>query len=211
MNETFFHPPNKLNLNVCLGNHNISIHENQKFGWVFFLYIGIYIPHSIISSQILHEWNIFSYPPKKLNFDWVLKKHIHPQRKRSSIWVCIGETTTFPSMKNVKINLRVAWRKVTFPLYKEIQFKLHCIVLNVLISYRNELVFCETRTFQQKNCFAKIFIYFSFFRCFLVLTQIRRIYCILHIGYIIIMLWLKFIYTKVISTCHVIDIWTCVV
>jgi hypothetical protein len=113
---------------------------------------------------------------------WVLKKHIHPQRKRSSIWVCIGETTTFPSMKNMKINLRVAWRKVTFPLHQEIQFKLHCIVVSVSISYRNELVFCKTRTFQQNKIALQTYLFILFIWLFLVLTQIRRIYCILQIA-----------------------------
>jgi hypothetical protein len=67
----------------------------------------------------------------------------------------------------MKINLRVAWRKVTFPLHKEIQFKLHCIVVSVLISCRNELVFCKQEHSNQKRIALQRFFFFSpFFNVF---------------------------------------------
>ncbi len=189
----FFHPPKKLNLNVCLENHNISIHENQDLDGVFFvfyihmyIYIYIYIPHSIISSQICGLMKTFFHPPKKLNLsvlgkpqhfhpwkpnldgvffllslslslyiyisqfiipsqicEWIKLFFIHPKcsiltvslekthpstKEKKLNWVCIGETTTFPSMNNMKINLRVALKEsnISTPQRNSIQVALHC-------------------------------------------------------------------------------------
>jgi hypothetical protein len=51
-----------------------------------------------------------------------------------------------------------------------------------------------------------LYIFFLFSR-FLILVQINKTYYMLHITSIIITSWPKFIYIKVISTCHVIDIY----
>jgi hypothetical protein len=61
--------------------------------------------------------------------------------------------------------------------FNSIQFKFHSNVVHALIKYRNELMSFVSRTFGFFSCFIKICF---FLLMFLVLVQIRRIYCMLH-------------------------------
>ncbi len=60
------------------------------------------------------------------------------------------------------------------------QFKLHCNVIHASISYRNELLSFHFKTIWKFFLFHKDIYLFLFFQR-LVLAQIRRIYCMLHI------------------------------
>jgi hypothetical protein len=80
------------------------------------------------------------------------------------------------------------------------QFKLHCNVVHISISYKNELVSPISRKFNFFSYSTRINLSFP---CFYNTFNLGANYTLHHI---IITLWLKFIYIKVISTCHVIDI-----
>jgi hypothetical protein len=89
MKKTLFYPPKKLNLSVYWGNYNISNPWKPNLDAFFILFFKKKFPLSFLiiyhiplfHPKFVNEWNIFS---------------IHP---RSSIWMFVWKTTTFPSMK----------------------------------------------------------------------------------------------------------------
>jgi len=90
-------------------------------------------------------------------------------------------------------------------------FQHHCNVVHVSISYMNELMSFISRTFGYFSCCTRIFFIFKTFVMFIVLGKQGWFISCYKLHCIMISFWPKFINVKILSTCHVIDMWTCVV
>jgi len=77
--------------------------------------------------------------------------------------------------------IQIPFNVFEFNLGVWIQFKLRCRVVHASISYKNELLKLILKTFEFFSCSTRIFFFSLFFGVFLVLVQITKIYCMLHI------------------------------
>jgi hypothetical protein len=140
----------------------------------------------------------------------------------------ISYLPTYISFFKVQFNINLVviklnWVKLELKLVElefksnQIQFKLHCKVVYASISYKNELIFFISRTFEFFSYSTRMNCLFLVFSILIILVQIRIIYYMLHIAsyhhYPLVEIIMSRLFRQhmFICQCHVNDIWTCVV
>ncbi len=100
--------------------------------------------------------------------------------------------------------IKLNWVKLELKLVElefnsnQIQFKLHCKVVYASISYKNELIFFISRTFEFFSYSTRTNCLFLISSIFIILVQIRIIYYMLHIASYHHYLLVEIIYVKII-------------
>ncbi len=102
-------------------------------------------------------------------------------------------------------SIQCIWFQLNF--LNSIQFDLNsiqddCNVVHTSNWYRDELMSLISKTFEKISYSMRVFVFFF---------NVFNLIACYTLHQIIITFWLKFIYIKVISTYHIIDLWTCVI